>query len=391
MRRLVFAAAFAAGVFAPHARASVIHLHPIDDGPAIFPDPAPSNPNESGGFTQVEPSQPSNLGSFAINIVAGTTLAANTAALDAFNRAAAQWEAFISDPITVNIDADLANLGNPSVIGQASSVTLVTGYDQIRDAMVADAAAETDDAIVASLPTAAQFNAILPAGFGLDGDLGANKANLKALGFTGLDATFGATDATITFNTTFSFDYDNSDGVTPGTMDFETVAAHEIGHALGFVSIVDEIDFLVDNGNTADVAPRTLDLFRFDNDGVTDPVTPTDFTSFDRSLVPNNDEVFDDLTSEWAFSTGSFTGDGRQASHWKDDGLTGSNLGILDPTLSFGQVFAITGADLRALDLIGYDIVSPEPASTLIMATLGMMFLLARPTERRVLQTQTAH
>ena len=57
------------------------------------------------------------LGSFNIVINAGAGLAGNAAALAAFNRAADQWEAWISDPITVTIVADLQNLGNPSIIG----------------------------------------------------------------------------------------------------------------------------------------------------------------------------------------------------------------------------------------------------------------------------------
>ena len=51
------------------------------------------------------------------------------------------------------------------------------------------------------------------------------KANLKALGFQGLDAAFGVSDATMQFNSNFTFDYDNSDGVGAGLVDFETVGS----------------------------------------------------------------------------------------------------------------------------------------------------------------------
>jgi hypothetical protein len=36
------------------------------------------------------------------------------------------------------------------------------------------------------------------------------------------------------------------------------------------------------------------------------------------------------------FSTGLYQGDGNQASHWKDDVLTGSFIGIMDPTAGLG-------------------------------------------------------
>ena len=305
---------------------------------------------DPGGGTQFA------IGTPDIIINAGATLAANQPALDAFNRAAELWEAAFSDPIIVTIDADLIDLGSTSIIGQASSVILQAGHDTIRNQLVLDA--DADDSIVAQLPTAAQFGATLPVGFGLTGNITGNKASLKAAGFAGLDGLFGASDATIQFNTQFAFDFDNSDGVMGGTIDFESVAAHEIGHALGFTSIVDSVDFQVNNGQTSNISPRTLDLFRFaDNVAGQDPSTPTEFTNFNRNLTPGDAANTDDTVSAWAMSTGAFTGDGRQASHWKDNGLTGQLIGVMDPTLAFGQIVPITDADLRALDLIGWDIV----------------------------------
>ena len=309
------------------------------------------------------------LASFDIVLVPGPGLAANAAALAAFERAAARWEAVIADPIVVTINADFADIGNPAIIGQSSSVLLQGPYDAIRDAVVSDAAADGDDRIVAALPTAAQFAASLPAGFVLTGNLLGTKANLKALGFADLDASFGTSDATITFNSTFSFDLDSSDGVSPGTIDLETTAVHEIGHALGFLSSVD----FVDGSAGGSVWPNVLDLVRFTDGTARDPSSPAQFTSFARSMTPGVEAIVDDVDAEWRMSTGLVGGDGRQASHWKDDVLTGTFVGIMDPTLSAATVEPITLADLRALDLAGYDIAvaapslcgaAPEPAAS---------------------------
>jgi len=246
--------------------------------------------------------------------------------------------------------------------------------------MVADAADEPGDAVVASLPTAAQFSAYVPTGFTLGG-MAATKANLKAMGFTGLDGTFGVTDATVQFNSGFSFDFDNSDGVAPGTYDFETVATHELGHVLGFVSAVDDVDWFLEQGQTANVYLEPLDLFRF---GPMNPSTLADFTNYPRSLLTGGSSFLDDLTNEWAFSTGYYTGDGRQASHWKDDGITGLQIGMMDPTLASATAWSISAADIRALDLIGWDPqVVPEPA-TLVLFGAGLMGLgVARRRTKR--------
>lgn len=293
-----------------------------------------------------------------IVIAAGAGLAGNADALAAFERAAQAWEAHLNDNITVTIDADLANLGSPSIIGQTGSVQLQAGYNTIRDQLVADAADEADDAIVASLPTAATALFALPAGFSLNGSVVGTKASLKAAGFTGLDAQFGASDAQMTFNSQFQFDFDRSDGVSPNMMDFETVATHEIGHALGFVSQVDTVDYYSYYHYPAAVAPSTLDLFRFENNSANDPNDATSFATAARSLVPGVDAITDDVTGAGAaaaenrMSTGYYTGDGRQASHFKDN----LSIGVMDPTLAYGEVVPISDADLRALDLIGYEV-----------------------------------
>jgi hypothetical protein len=276
----------------------------------------------------------------------------------------------------VNITADLAALGS-GIIGSAGSTILQAPYNTIRNQMVVAAAAETDDAIVASLPTAAQFTATLPIGKSLDGNLLLTKANAKALGFSVPDGTFGVSDASITFSTNFNFDYDNSDGVGVGLMDFETVAAHEIGHALGFISSVDDVDQAqFETVPPTIFAPTTLDLFRFNI--ASSPTTAADFTTLARDMTPGNNDITDFVLptlglggTEFRMSTGLTNGDGRQASHWKDN----LGIGIMDPTLGLAEISPITEADFRALDLIGYNIAAiPEP-STYALGAMGMASL----------------
>src|SRR3954453_21084996 len=77
-------------------------------------------------------------------------LAANPAALAAMNRAAAAWSGAFTDNITINISAGLSNsFSDPNVLGHASPVKLQAAYDFFRGKILASAAAEPDDAIVA--------------------------------------------------------------------------------------------------------------------------------------------------------------------------------------------------------------------------------------------------
>lgn len=315
----------------------------------------------------------------------GTELAGNTAALDAFNRAAVRWESIFSDPITVNINANVFNfgVGNENVIGSASSTILGTGYDDVVAGMKFDALDEPSNGIVLALPDVTQFSALLPAGFSLwdvpNRWVLLTSANAKALG-----ASYDGPDAQIQFNTEFAFDYDNSNGVGVGLMDFETVAAHEIGHALGFVSAVDDVDYWMGvppegEGDTL-IDPFTLDLFRFPAGAL--PTDPLGFLTTPRELRPGSAASFSDLTSVYGFSTGFDNGDGNQASHWKADDLTSVYIGMMDPTLNFGVSQSITDADIRALDLIGWDVVVPEPstyaAGGFLALGLGTLWLRRR-------------
>ena len=268
-------------------------------------------------------------------------------ALAAFNRAASRWESAFSDNVTVEISANFLNLGDARVIGRASSTSLIGSFDTIRNAMVADARNESDDAITAALPTRAKFKTQSTNGVTFTNNIILTQANAMALGFGRVTAS----DALIEFNSGFNFDFDNSDGLIG--MDFESVALHEIGHALGFISAVDQVDYLKSRKLAGSVSVTPLDLFRFGT--ASNPSTVPQFTTYKREMRPGYAAFLDDLVTEVRFSTGLNKGDGRQASHWRDDALSGVLLGVMDPTLPYDFILPLTINDFRALDLIGWE------------------------------------
>lgn len=79
------------------------------------------------------------------------------------------------------------------------------------------------------------------------------------------------------------------------------------------------------------------------------------------------------------FSTGSFNGDGWQASHWKAPQLPSGQfscalpkLGIENPYICSGRVGIVTGLDLAAYDAIGYN--TDEDLFTYAMSTADIAY-----------------
>src|ERR1043166_3062109 len=243
----------------------------------------------------------------------------NAAATAAFNRAAQNWESIIMSPVTIYIDVDFGttNFGQtwPSgVLGATGEPSSSYPYQSVRANLISEANGEgnaTKQAIFNALPSTT-----VPTDLGDANSVDVSNSMARAIGL--LPATAQSTDsaARIAFNSNFTFDFDPSDGITAGQIDFDAVATHEIGHALGFDS---------DAGLNIP-KPSVWDLYRF-RTGATSSTFPTaqriltiggspDPLQFD--FVPGNLEL--GLSTGGPAGSSTNGGDGWQYSHWKHVG-----------------------------------------------------------------------
>jgi hypothetical protein len=281
-------------------------------------------------------------------------------AREAFLRAAANWSALVRAPVTVVIDVDFGptRFGAPfppGILGSASSQQLGRNdfYRDIRNALLASADSAAELALYNSLP-----EGTVPTDLGNTSLVFAPSAVLRALGLIaavadpdGERAQFGPPPS-IGFNSAFAFDFDPRDGIAAGQIDFQAVAEHEVGHVLGFTSLVGEREL----NPQAELALSIWDIFRFRR-GEAAAISLASFTSARRILSSGGEQVFFAGGEELGLSTGradSTGGDGFQASHWKNNNLTGVTLGVMDPDLAPGERQAIGDNDLKVLNALGY-------------------------------------
>jgi Calx-beta domain-containing protein/uncharacterized protein DUF4214 len=307
---------------------------------------------------------PSHL---TIILRATANLEANAPAKAAFIRAAQAWENVITSPVTLYIDADVGpnNFGSPwesGVLGATSSPSVSVGYTTVRSTLNAVANTPGKQAVYNALP---QSSLPIDAGNGSANSVSVSTSIARAIGLADPTAQPSDTAARIGFNSAVNFDFDSTNGVV-GT-DFQSVATHEIGHALGFTS----------RSGGSGTTPAMWDLYRF-RSGTTAATFPTatrimtiggPTTNSQYYFVPGINELGlsdggPNPPSQPPFPSNS---DGNQSSHWRQASLNGGvfagYIGIMDPRLPGGITRPITQNDTETLNIFGFNsnLVVPNP------------------------------
>ena len=357
-----------------------------------------------------------------INLVNDGTVAAGSNAEKGFTAAAKYWESVLttSQPTVVNIQIGFKPLG-PNILGSTGSSFTSKAIVNVANRITARQSTAFDSTL--KLPTLRPGYFGVASGdavdvytpgytgccdvagnpYGIDNSvkvydtdnsynnsvIGLTTANAKAIGYS---STGSGIDARISFSSQFAFDFNPRNGIAAGSYDFYAVAIHEFGHALGFVSGVDDYDFLGGPNGPAkdsdcsgdgsftcgdypannDWFGETLDLFRYSADGKLDWTTNTaSYFSADGGASAFEGGLF---------STGTYHGDGWQASHWKAPQLPSGafscalpKLGIMNPYICNGRNGIVTGLDLAALDAIGWN--TSQDVNTYGISTAQIAFL----------------
>jgi hypothetical protein len=274
----------------------------------------------------------------------------NVATIEAgIDQAISRFESSIETPITVNIDFKEMTSG----LGMSNTGITTISYSQYRTDLINNQSSANDATAIASLPNQVD-NPVNG-----NPDVLLTRANLRAIGETGLGNNGGGFDSTIGLNTSI-INLSRTGTQNPSFYDLQAIASHEIDEALGIGGAGSFIGANFGTGNPLNFPSGPVgstDLFRYSAPGARSYTTSTSATAYfsidggKTNLVNFNQ-----------------AGGGSDYGDW----ATGSQPQVQDAFGTPGVDINLGVNELTALDVIGYNLVAvPEPGSvTLLLSGL---------------------
>jgi hypothetical protein len=270
-----------------------------------------------------------------------------TAIENTINTAIAIFESDFADPITVNIKFQEMSSG----LGSSSTFFGTVSYASYLAALTADAKTTDDLTAIAHLG-AGPNNPVNGTA-----NINVKTANLRAIGLAG-NPPPGNPDGTIGLNT--SITNPGSPG-SSGAFSLLVTTEHEIDEVLGLGSALPTPP----SGN-----PFPEDLFRYDSTGARSFTTTATAKAFFSINGTTDLAQFDNQN------------DGGDFGDWQSNPLPpGVQPKVQDAFATSGATPALS-VELRALDVIGYDLIAPEPGTGVLLA--AALFVLGGLNYARV-------
>ncbi|MEM6255829.1 MAG: NF038122 family metalloprotease [Cyanobacteria bacterium P01_D01_bin.156] len=279
------------------------------------------------------------------------------------------WSSYITDDVTVNIHVGTSNNLPKNVVGSAlPGMHAFDYFGSYRYRLEQDVSSDLDQSAVSvGLPGhrnaqgGGYYKGQLEGATKNAHRISLTKANAKAVGLpgsnsTGLDGMIMMSDLNNS-RYRWNYDFDRSGNIDNKSVDFLSVAVHEIGHVLGFVSSFDTVTAKDSDLTSSEIKERLnrttpLDLFRRSSESAEGNVAElragkSSYLSADNGTT----RMANFARGNRDIGNGS---DGYQASHWRH--RSSGYTGIMGPAIQTGSRFSIKSLDLKAMDIIGWDL-----------------------------------
>ncbi|MGB5631991.1 MAG: NF038122 family metalloprotease [Waterburya sp.] len=259
-----------------------------------------------------------------------------------FEMAGEIWSQYLTDDVSLSIHVEMLDMPSDA-IGGAMPAIVSKKYDKFMKKLKRDILSAEDTVAYDNLLDSKSYSKDINGLTINDDKMMLTRANGKALNLK-VGKLYGGLDAYIQMdsNASWSYDFLRNNNPNPNQYDFLSVAMHELGHALGFISGVDSNIYS---------KSFSLDMFRYSEASFNQGIYDFSFGTEGYFSIDGGQTSIAEF-SRGQGSSNNPDGYNYQASHWADT----QDMGIMNPIINQGEFVNISTTDLLAMDVIGWDI-----------------------------------